>query len=230
MPASFSNAPSRSTPTTRRRMPIWRGGSISGSAKACRRTRQQTWRARLLSRSVPSHWTTRIRSRSPSPATSCRVGKNTEDALDLFDQALALNPSSAFAWGLSALTLAYLGRCDEALERLKNVWRLNPFDPLNFYFWIVAGIAEFVAGRYDESIVWLRKSKCANPRFVACLRTLTASLALAGEEAEARLMAQELLEMEPSFRISSFISWYPLRREDDLARLASGLRIAGLPE
>lgn len=158
------------------------------------------------------------------------VGKNPEDALDLFDQALALNQSSAFAWGLSALTLAYLGRCDEALERLKNVWRLNPFDPLNFYFWIVAGIAEFVAGRYDESIVWLRRSRRANPRFVACLRTLTASLALAGDEAEAQSMAQELLEMEPSFRISSFVSWYPLRREDDLARLANGLRIAKLPE
>jgi len=83
--------------------------------------------------------------------------------LDLFDQALALNENSAFAWGLSALTLAYLGRPDEAVGRLQNVWRLNPFDPLSFYFWITAGIAEFVAGRYDESIAWLRKCRRANP-------------------------------------------------------------------
>ena len=88
-------------------------------------------------------------------------GKNPEEALDLFEEALALNHNSAFAWGLSALTLAYLGRPDEALERLQNVWRLNPFDPLNFYFWIVAGIAEFIAGRYQEAIVWLRKSRRA---------------------------------------------------------------------
>jgi tetratricopeptide (TPR) repeat protein len=158
------------------------------------------------------------------------MGGSPEEALELFDRALALNQNSAFAWGLSALTLAYLGRPDDALERLQNVWRLNPFDPLNFYFWIVAGIAEFVAGRYDEAIVWLRRSRRANPRFIACLRTLAPALALSGDEAEAELVARQLLAIEPTFRVSAFISWYPLRRPDDLDRLAKGLRAAGLPE
>ena len=157
-------------------------------------------------------------------------GRNPEDALDLFEEALSLNQNSAFAWGLSALTLAYLGRPDEALERLQNVWRLNPFDPLNFYFWIVAGIAEFVAGRYSEAIGWLRKSRRANPRFIACLRMLAASLAISGDEAGARAIAQELLVIEPSFRVSTFVSWYPLRRPDDLSRLTAGLLAAGVPE
>ncbi len=48
------------------------------------------------------------------------VGKNPEAANDLFDQALALNQNSAFAWGMSALTLAYLGRPNEALDRLQT--------------------------------------------------------------------------------------------------------------
>jgi adenylate cyclase len=157
------------------------------------------------------------------------MANNLDEAVDLFEQALAINQNSAFAWGLSALTFAYRGRPDDASERLQNVWRLNPFDPLNFYFWIVAGIAEFVAGRYHESIAWLRKSRRANPRFIACLRTLAAALALSGDEAGARAVAQDLLGMEPSFRVSTFISWYPLR-PDDLARLAQGLRAAGLPE
>jgi adenylate cyclase len=158
------------------------------------------------------------------------MGNSPEEAMELFEQALALNQNSSLAWGLSALTLAYLGRADEALERLQNVWRLNPFDPLNFYFWIVAGIAEFVAGRYDEAIVWLRRSRRANPRFIACLRTLAAALALSGDEAGAELAARQLLEIEPSFRVSTFVSWYPLRRRDDLDRLTKGLRAAGLPE
>ena len=146
------------------------------------------------------------------------------------EEALALNQNSAFAWGLSALTLAYLGRPDEGLERLQNVWRLNPFDPLNFYFWIVAGIAEFVAGRYNEAIVWLRKCRRANPRFLAGLRMLAASLAISGDEAGALAIAQELLAIEPSFRVSTFVSWYPLRRQDDLSRLEKALLAAGLPE
>ncbi len=156
------------------------------------------------------------------------VGKNPEEALDLFEEALALNQNSAFAWGLSALTLAYLGRADEGLERLQNVWRLNPFDPLNFFFWIVAGIAEFVAGRYNEAIVWLRKCRRANPRFLAGLRMLAASLAISGDEAGAQVIAQELLAIEPSFRVSAFVSWYPLR-QDDLSRLEKALLAAGLP-
>jgi adenylate cyclase len=156
--------------------------------------------------------------------------KRVDHASDMFDRALTLDENSAFAWGLSALTCAYLGRSDEALDRLQNVSRLNPYDPLNFYFWIVAGIAEFVAGRYGEAIAWSRKSSRANPRFIAALRILAASLALAGEEAEARAVGQELLLIEPTFRIATFIGWYPLCRPADLIRLADGLRAADLPE
>ena len=156
--------------------------------------------------------------------------RQVELADDMFDRALALDENSAFAWGLSALTCSYLGRSDEALERLENVWRLNPYDPLNFYFWIVAGIAEFVAGRYGEAIAWTRKSSRANPRFIAALRILAASLALSGDEASAQVVGRDLLAVEPSFRISTFIGWYPLCRPADLLRLADGLRAAGLPE
>jgi adenylate cyclase len=158
------------------------------------------------------------------------LGRKPREAIDLFDQALTLNQNLAFAWGLSALTLAYLGRPDEALGRLQNAWRLNPFDPLNFYYWIAAGIAEFVAGRYDEAIAWLRKCKRTNPRFIACLRMLAASLALSGNDGDAREVAQELLKIEPSFRVSTFISWYPLQRQEDLNRIETGLKAAGLPD
>jgi TolB-like protein/Flp pilus assembly protein TadD len=158
------------------------------------------------------------------------MARQSEEAMALFDQALKLNEISAFAWGLSALTLAYRGDAEEALARLENVWRLNPFDPLNFYFWIVAGIAEFVGGRYGEATAWIRKSRRANPRFVASLRMLAASLALNGEEDAARAVAAELLAVNPSFTVSRFVSWYPLARPGDLDRLAEGLRRAGLPD
>jgi adenylate cyclase len=158
------------------------------------------------------------------------IGRRPSEALDMLEHALALNQNSAFAWGLSALTLAYLGRPDESMERLQNVWRLNPFDPLNFYFWIVAGVAQFVAGRYNEAISWLRKCRRENPRFIACLRMLAASLALSGDETEAQLIGRELLAIEPSFTVSKFVAWYPLQRPEDLVRLAEGLRAAGLPE
>ena len=156
--------------------------------------------------------------------------KNLEMAVDLFDRALRLNENCAFAWGVSASTSCFLGQPDDALERLRNAWRLSPFDPMNFFFFTVAGIAEFVAGRYDQAIGWLRKAQRMNPRFSACNRTLTVSLALSGDLDGARAAAANLLAVEPSFRVSQFIARYPLRRKDDLDRLATGLRLAGLAE
>src|SRR5439155_12415707 len=156
--------------------------------------------------------------------------KNLEMAVDLFDRALRLNENCAFAWGVSASTSCFLGQPDDALERLRNAWRLSPFDPLNFFFWTVAGIAEFVAGRYDQAIGWLRKAQRTNARFVACHRTLAATLALSGDIPAAQEVGQQLLQIEPHFTISNFISWYPLRRKEDLERLAAGLRLAGLAD
>jgi hypothetical protein len=101
---------------------------------------------------------------------------------------------------------------------------------MNFYFWIVAGITEFVAGRYGECIAWTRKSHRANPRFAAALRTLAPALALSGDEEGARSVGKELLAIDPGFRVSTFIEWYPLRRSEDLDRLREGLRAAGLPD
>src|SRR5690349_10176934 len=76
--------------------------------------------------------------------------------------------------------------------------RLSPYDPLNFWFCTVAGLAEFVAGRYDQAIGWLRKAQRLNHRFSACNRTLAASLALAGEIQAAQTAAQQILSVEPT--------------------------------
>jgi adenylate cyclase len=156
--------------------------------------------------------------------------KNLETAADMFARALQVNENSAFAWGVGGSTYCFLGRPDEALERLRNAWRLSPFDPLNFWFCTVAGLAEFVAGRYDQAIGWLRKAQRLNARFVACHRTLTASLALSGDVEAARAAAKDLLAVVPTFRVSVIASSYPLRRPGDLERLVEGLRLAGLPE
>jgi TolB-like protein/Tfp pilus assembly protein PilF len=156
--------------------------------------------------------------------------KNLDAGAEMFDRALLLNENSAFAWGVSASTYCFLGRPDDALERLRNAWRLSPFDPLNFFFWTVAGIAEFVAGRYDQSVGWLRKAQRTNAAFMPTKRTLTAALAMSGEIEAAKSLAQDVLRMEPRFRVSAFKSFYPLRRKDDLERFATGLLMAGLPE
>jgi adenylate cyclase len=54
-------------------------------------------------------------------------------------------------------------------------------------------------------------------------------LAMLGRIGEARIVARDLLEIDPSFRVSKLAEWYPLV-PDDLARLVRGMKAAGLPE
>jgi len=156
--------------------------------------------------------------------------KQPELAVEMFERALQLNPNSSFAWGLSASTYCFLGRPEDALERLRNAFRLSPLDRINFFFLTAAGLAEFVAGRYEEAVIWFGKARRANMRFVPMHRTRAACLALLGRDDEAKAAAADLLAVHPRFRVSAFIASYPLRRPDDLERLATGLRLAGLPE
>jgi adenylate cyclase len=55
-----------------------------------------------------------------------------ETALLYFERALAASPSSSLAWNLSAATLTYVGRCEEAVRHAERGLRLSPFDPTLF--------------------------------------------------------------------------------------------------
>lgn len=155
--------------------------------------------------------------------------KRFQPALDLFEHALELNPSCAIAWARSGTTLAYIGRGDEALERVRNAVRLSPFDPASYSFCTTNGIACIVIGHYDEAVVWLSRACRLNPHYRAAARMLISAKSLAGEVGEARALACEFLAQQPDFRISGFASWYPLQ-PPYLDRVLDGMRTARLPE
>ena len=149
-------------------------------------------------------------------------------AMELFDQALTVNPNCAVAWARSGTTLAYMGRGDEALHRVNNALRLSPFDPLDYAFYTTNGTAALVAGRVDEAVAWLAKARRRNEGYRAAFRLQIAALAMAGELEEARELAVEFMQMEPAFHVGAFGSWYPLT-EPHLGRMLDALRQAGLP-
>ncbi len=150
-------------------------------------------------------------------------------AMSMFDLAMSLDQNNALGWATSGVTLSYLGRGDEAMPRFQNAFKLSPFDTLNFTWWTGAGIAEFVSGNYAEAISWLQKARHVNPRFIATLRMLAASLAMDGQEDKARAVGAELLALDKDFSVDGFVSWYPFVRSEDKLALKSGLFIAGLP-
>ncbi|MAC81536.1 MAG: adenylate cyclase [Rhodobacteraceae bacterium] len=160
--------------------------------------------------------------------TSFVAGRPTE-AMTIFDTALSIDENSALGWAMSGITMSYLGHRDDAMKRFRNAFKLSPFDWLNFSWWCGAGMAEFVGGDYPAAASWLHKAHTANPRYAATLRMLAATLALDGNDTEARAVAQQLLALDSTFSVDRFMSWYPLARDEDKTALREGLLLAGLP-
>ena len=146
------------------------------------------------------------------------------------DRALALNPNDHAAWALGGWVKAWLGEPDTAIQQLTHAMRLSPLDPLTFVMQAAIGFAHFLAGRYDEGSSWAERAMRYRPDFLLTLVPVAANNALAGRLKAAQKAMEALRSLNPSLRISNVEDLIPLRRPEHLARLAEGLRKAGLPE
>jgi TolB-like protein len=146
------------------------------------------------------------------------------------DRALVLNPNLAAAWNLSGWVRAYRGELDLAIEQHARAMRLSPIDPALYNMHNGMAFAHFLAGRYDEASSWAQKALHEQPDFPAANRILAASHALAGRPTQAQQAVARVRQLDPALRISNLGEVLPLRRPEDLAKFADGLRQAGLPE
>jgi tetratricopeptide (TPR) repeat protein len=131
---------------------------------------------------------------------------------------------------LSGLVSVYRGEPDEAIGRLARAVRLSPLDPLTFVAQTAYAMAYFFGGHYDEALSWAEKVVWDKPNYQLALRIFAAANALTGRQEAAQQAVERLRQLDPALRISNLKDRYPLRRPEDLARWADGLRRAGLPE
>jgi TolB-like protein len=148
----------------------------------------------------------------------------------LLDRAVLLNPSLASAWFLGGFLRALHGEPDAAIEHLARAIRLSPLDPELFRMQGGMAMAHFFAGRFDAAADWAEKATGNLPDFLAAVCLQAASHALAGRMDKAARAMERLRTLDASLRISNLGEWLPIHRAEDLARLAQGLRLAGLPQ
>ena len=156
--------------------------------------------------------------------------RDLDNGAGYIDRALALNPNLAAAWNLSGWVRAYRGELDLSIEHHARAMRLSPLDPILYNMHVGTAFAHFLAGRYDEGTAWANSALREQPNYPAANRILAASNALAGHMNEAQEAMARLRQLDPSLRVSNLTEVFPLRRPEDLARFAEGLRKAGLPE
>jgi transcriptional regulator with AAA-type ATPase domain/TolB-like protein/Flp pilus assembly protein TadD len=152
-----------------------------------------------------------------------------DEAIKLFDRALAASPNSAIAWTRSSPTYSYLGDSSEAIRRAQQGLRLSPFDPHIFFAHTILGLGHYVGGDYEEAARWGRIAREENAQFTANLRLLAASLGALGLTEEAHDVRDALLIVEPKFEVARFVARYAIRDPDRSEQLARHLRLAGLP-
>jgi adenylate cyclase len=147
-----------------------------------------------------------------------------------FERALASCPNLALAWMLSAATLAYVGRGEEAVRHADRGLRLTPFDSGLFYYYSAAGWARFAYGAYADALKCARMSATENPRFTSNLRLLAAIQQTLGLGEEARATAREMLRLEPGFSLHHYLQTrQPFRDAVIRERFVAGLTNLGLP-
>jgi TolB-like protein len=148
----------------------------------------------------------------------------------LLDRAVLLNPNLAAAWFLGGYLRVWLGEPDNAIAHFERAMRFSPLDPETYRMQAGIAAAHLFAGRFDDASSWAEKAYRDLPSFLMAVAVVAASHALAGRIDEARRAMDDLHRLDPALRISSLKNWLSIRRPEDLAVFADGLRRAGLPE
>jgi adenylate cyclase len=152
---------------------------------------------------------------------------------ELVDRATVLDPNMAWAWLFSGWIGIWLGEPEAANDQIAHALRLSPLDPHRASMYAAIASTYFFVGRYDEALVWAERSVREHGGFLYITAMVAASAALAGNIDRAREALHTLRSDYPSMSISAISmpgSLFPFRRPEDIARLAEGLRKAGLPE
>ncbi len=153
-----------------------------------------------------------------------------DSGIALLDRALLLDANLAAAWFLGGFLRVWSGQPDAAVPYFERAMRLSPLDPELYRMQAGMAAAHLFAGRLDAASSWAERSFRSLPSFLMVVAIIAASHALAGRLGEARRALGRLRELDPALRVADLEDWLPIRRREDLAILADGLRRAGLPE
>jgi adenylate cyclase len=140
--------------------------------------------------------------------------------------ALSLNPNLALAYNLLGSIYNYSGRPLEAIPVIERAIRLDPAFSSHFLHFL--GMAYLLAGKYETAAVLLRQRVNLVPSTDFSRALLASALGHLGEIDEARRIWRELKEINPNYTFAAHVGRQPFARQEDIDRIADGLRQAGV--
>ena len=159
-----------------------------------------------------------------------RTEESVAEALRLARRALELNPNYALAHAERGLVLTWLNRPDEAIAAAEQAIRLSPHDPTIHNFYSALCTAHLASGRYEEALLWADRALGRNGGLPSLRQKLSLCGHLGRREAADECL-QRLRETYPEPTVAAVMRAVPKGMSPELAaRIAEGLRHAGLPE
>jgi adenylate cyclase len=156
--------------------------------------------------------------------------RDIEGAMELFDRGNQSWPGSAHMWLWSSYTWSYAGEAQEAVRRVTRAMELSPRDRDAHDFYSTLCVAHYTAGEYDIAAQWGLKA-IAEPSYLRVgLRWTAASLAAAGDLAQARQIAERAMREIPDQRVRDVVQNSPFRDAWRRESYGRHLILAGLPE
>jgi len=155
--------------------------------------------------------------------------KRLDVAEQFYAQALQSNPNDSLAWLLKGTMHAFRDEGKEAVRHTRHALKLSPLDPLKYYFDSLASTAALSAGQYQRALQLAERSLRLNRTHTSTLRAMITALWNLGREDEARAIAGDLLRIDPTFKVSTFLERSPTAPYALGRTVASALQGAGIP-
>ncbi len=151
-----------------------------------------------------------------------------DEALENCRIATALRSSCPFAHGLLASAQNFFGDPHGAVENAREALQIERIYPP----WIINVLAAAYRddGKVNLSIPAAREAVRLDPRQTEARIILCSDYELKNAHDEARRLAGEIVEIDPSFRLSSYAEIQPYKNPATREHLIETLRAAGLPE
>jgi adenylate cyclase len=140
------------------------------------------------------------------------------------ERAIALNPNYDLIVVQQGEFLTWLGRPEEGIDWIRKAMRLNPYHPERF--WNHLGRALYCAERFAEAAEAFARITRPDHTHHAFLAAIFAQM---GNTVAAAAHAAEVVKLEPTFTVASYLATQHYKQEADRARHEAGLLKAGLP-
>lgn len=153
-----------------------------------------------------------------------------EVAATMLARALDLSPNSALALICRSLVMTILGKPEEGAVDAAQSLRLSPFDPLRHIPECVLAVAMLAVSNSKEAVGHARRAVDANPMFTPARATLALCLVEDARIEEAADVVRTVLAKAPDTRISNLQERLLIANGLGFDRVATAMRLAGLPE